>query len=160
MTRATIGWDEMAALFAAAVGDERHMHKKRGRGRDEADAYLNHGCRDYVVEDASGNIVKPTGKRQNIDSVCRAVLKAEKPVRITLAIHPEGDGIMHRNRRKTVLMKLKKHVWFFDGASSAEIDRNIQRGMPAKMVSLLYGIDKKIAQERCLEYGFKLAGAR
>jgi len=148
MIRASHDWGEHAGIVEIALPDRKRLPYFRERKKDDAAAYLNSGFRDWTVEDANDKL-HAAREKEGIDRVAKLAKDAEKPVRITLAVHPAGDGIIHSGKRRTKVAKPKCHVWFYEnGDDMEEMERNAVKGMPPKLLAMLYGLKIRTAVDK------------
>ncbi len=76
-------------------------------------------------------------------------MRVEKPCRIDLAVHAQGDGIIHKGRRRTTIQKPKVYSWFYENKDDPEeMERNAAKGMPPKLLALLYGLKIRAAVDK------------
>ncbi len=148
MIRAAHDWNEHDQIMQTAWPNTQRTGYHRPKRIDDAQAYLNSGFRDWTVEDANDNLLAARDKG-SIDRVAKLARDAEKPCRITLAVHHAGDGILFRGKRKTTVAKPECFVWFYeDGADLQEMERNAAKGMPPKLLALLYGLKSRTAVDK------------
>ena len=149
MIRMAHDWHEHAAMFDAASDNYRMRRWKRPQRKvEDAEAYLNCGFREWTVEDANDKLHAARVK-DGIEHIAKLAMKVAKPCRIRLAVHAQGDGIIHKGKRRTTIQKPKMFTWFYEDMNDKEeVERNALKGMPPKMLSILYGLNIRTAAEK------------
>ena len=162
MIRQADDWGEHAGIVEAAWPNTNRTGYSYERRIEASERYLKDGFRDWFLEDGNDQDVKVGGNGVKMSEIAKAAMNAVKPVRMTMVVHSRGTGVALKTRRKVILDKLKKHVWFYNGseADQDEVSRNTSRGMPPKLVSLLYGLSQSKANELSKQFGFKLDSVR